>query len=300
MNGALRGVPGRPVPWLRRAILVGICGLFLVPIVSMLWFTFRLQGGGIGIDHWAALFNPENERAYRNLVAGILNSLLLAVLTVAIVWALFLPTIVLVHLRFPRLARVFELLTVLPIAIPAIVLVVGLAPLYRGIVGVFGGGIWTLAFAYGVLVLPFAYRAIASDLQGMHAATLAEAARSLGASWFTVLVRVIAPGLRPGLTSATLITAAVVLGEFTVSSLLNRVTMQVALVEVSKSDPYAAVITSLLSLVIVFALLFLFASFDSRLGLRGRMERRRPGRAAPHASQHRRAKNEEKEVSTDG
>ena len=228
---------GQPPAWARRLILTVVIGLFLVPILSMLWFTLRLQGGGIGLDHWVELFNPEHARTYRNLGTGIMNSLLLALVTVAIVWVLFLPTIVLVHLRFPKLTRVFELLTVLPIAIPAIVLVVGFAPLYR---------------------------AIAADLQGMHAATLAEAARTLGASWLAVLVHIIAPGLRRGLTSATLITAAVVLGEFTVSSLLNRVTMQVALVEVSKSNPYAAVITSLLSLVIVFALLLIFASLDAR------------------------------------
>lgn len=255
---------GVPPTWARRLILTAVIGLFLVPILSMLWFTLRLQGGGIGLDHWVDLFNPEHSRTYRNLGTGIMNSLLLALLTVAIVWVLFLPTIVLVHLRFPKLTRVFELLTVLPIAIPAIVLVVGFAPLYRALGPVTGGGIWTLALAYGVLVLPFAYRAIASDLQSMHAATLAEAARTLGASWFVVLTRIIAPGLRRGLTNATLITAAVVLGEFTVSSLLNRVTMQVALVEVSKSNPYAAVITSLLSLIIVFALLLIFASLDAR------------------------------------
>lgn len=257
-------VPGQPPTWLRRIIIWVICGLFLIPLIAMLEFTLRERGGGYGLSHWAALFDPENSRMYRNLVRGITNSLLLAVITIAIVWLLFLPTIVLVHLQFPKLARAFELLTVLPIAIPAIVLVVGLAPLYRVIVQVLGGDIWTLALAYGVLVLPFAYRAIASELQGMDAKTLTEAARSLGASWLTVLWRVLVPGLKRGLTSATLITAAVVLGEFTVSSLLNRVTMQVALVEVSKSDPWAAVITSLLSLVIVFVLLFVFASIRPR------------------------------------
>lgn len=253
-------VTGQLPTWLRRTIIGVVGGLFLVPLLAMLEFTLRQQGGGYGLDHWAALVDPENARQYRNLVTGILNSLLLAVITIAIVWVLFLPTIVLVHLQFPRLSRMFELLTVLPIAIPAIVLVVGFAPLYRVIVQMFGGHIWTLALAYGILVLPFAYRAIVSELQGMNAHTLVEAARSLGAGWLTVLLRIIVPGLRRGLSSATLITAAVVLGEFTVSSLLNRVTLQVALVEVSKSDPYAAVITSLLSLLTVFILLFLFAS----------------------------------------
>lgn len=253
-------VSGQPPVWLRRTIIGVIGGLFLIPLLAMLEFTLRQQGGGYSLDNWLALVNPENARMYRNLGTGITNSLLLAVITIGIVWVLFLPTIVLVYLQFPRIARYFELLTILPIAIPAIVLVVGLAPLYRVIVRLLGGDIWTLALAYGILVLPFAYRAIASELHGMNAVTLTEAARSLGASWISVLVRVIIPSLRRGLTNATLITAAVVLGEFTVSSLLNRVTMQVALVEVSKSDPYAAVITSLLSLIVVFVLLFAFAS----------------------------------------
>lgn len=257
-------VSGQPPTWLRRTILIVIGALFAVPLLAMFEFTLRQQGGGYGFEHWTALVDPENARMYRNLTKGIGNSLLLAAITVAIVWFLFLPTIVLVHLQFPRLARAFELLTILPIAIPAIVLVVGLAPLYRVIVQLMGGHIWTLSLAYGILVLPFAYRAIVSELEGMGAKTLVEAARSLGASWLTVLWRVIVPGVRRGLTSATLITAAVVLGEFTVSSLLNRVTMQVALVEVSKSDPYAAVITSLLSLIIVFILLFAFASIRPR------------------------------------
>lgn len=253
-------VSGQPPTWLRRTILIVICGVFLIPLIAMLEFTLRQQTGGYGFEHWTGLFDPENSRKYRNLVKGIGNSLLLAGLTVGIVWVLFLPTIVLVHLQFPRLSRYFELLTVLPIAVPAIVLVVGLAPLYRVLVQLFGGHIWTLSLAYGILVLPFAYRAIVSELQGMNAVTLSEAARSLGASWLTVLLRVIVPGVRRGLTSATLITVAIVLGEFTVSSLLNRVTMQVALIEVSKSNPYAAVITSLLSLLLVFILLLIFAS----------------------------------------
>lgn len=285
-------VSGQPPAWLRRTIIGVICGLFLIPLLAMLEFTMRQQGGGYGLDHWLALVDPENSRMYRNLVKGIGNSLLLAAITVGIVWLLFLPTIVLVHLQFPRLTRVFELLTVLPIAIPAIVLVVGLAPLYRVIVQVLGGDIWTLALAYGILVLPFAYRAIVSELQGMSAVTLAEAARTLGASWPTVLLRVIVPGVRRGLTSATLITAAVVLGEFTVSSLLNRVTLQVALVEVSKSDPYAAVITSLLSLVTVFVLLFVFASIRPRNA--------RGSRPASDAGALARKRNEKKEVGSDG
>ncbi|GAB2556980.1 ABC transporter permease [Leucobacter ruminantium] len=253
-------VPGRPSRAVSYTVIAIIGGVFLIPLLAMLEFTLRQTSGGYGAEHWAALFDPENARKYRVLFKGIGNSFVLAGLSLVIVLALFFPTIVLVHLRFPRLQRALDLLTVLPIAIPAIVLVVGFAPIYRVIGQMFGSGVWSLSLAYGVLVLPFAYRAIVADLHGMDARTRAEAARSLGAGWGTVLVRVIAPGVRRGLLAASLLTIAIVLGEFTVSSLLNRTTLQVALLQVSKSDPFVAVIVSLLSLVGAFLVLLAVSS----------------------------------------
>ena len=122
----------------------------------------------------------------------------------------------------------------LPISIPAIVLVVGLAPIYLQIGRTLGTGAWTLAFAYGITVLPFAYRSIQASIDAVDVRTLAEAARSLGASWPTVVLRVLAPNLRQGLLAASLISVAVVLGEFTIASLLNRQVLQTALVVVQQ------------------------------------------------------------------
>lgn len=252
--------PGRPSPALARTVIGVIGAAFLIPLVAMLEFTLRRTAGGYGPEHWLALFDPAKERTYRVLFEGLGNSFLLAALTLGIVLLVFFPTIVLVHLRFPRLQRALDLLTVLPIAIPAIVLVVGFAPIYRVIGQSVGSGVWTLCLAYGVLVLPFAYRAIASDLAGMDARVRAEAARSLGAGWGTVLLRIIAPGVRRGLLAASLLTIAIVIGEFTVSSLLNRITLQTALLQVSKSDPFVAVAISLLSLVGVFVVLLLVSA----------------------------------------
>ena len=56
--------------------------------------------------------------------------------------------------QFPRLKRVLEFICIIPITVPAIVLVVGLAPVYSVVVKVFGSSVWTLAFAYGITVLP--------------------------------------------------------------------------------------------------------------------------------------------------
>ena len=84
-----------------------------------------------------------------------------------------------------RCAALVEFVCLLPLTIPAIVLVVGLAPVYAWITYLLGESPLTLTFAYIVLVLPFAYRALDAGLSAIDVVTLAEAARSLGASWAT-------------------------------------------------------------------------------------------------------------------
>ncbi len=56
------------------------------------------------------------------------------------------------------------------------------------------------------------------------------------------------PNLRSGLLAASLIATALLLGEFTIASLLNRQVLQTALLVVGKMDSYASSIFTLLSL----------------------------------------------------
>ena len=70
----------------------------------------------------------------------------------------------------------------------------------------------------------------------LDATTLAEAARSLGASWTTVIVRVIVPTSGRGILAAAFISVALVLGEYTISSLLHYNTLPVVIVLISKAD----------------------------------------------------------------
>ncbi len=246
--------PSRTTRWI---IGVAVGAVFAVPFVATVVFTITAPDGGITLDRWAAVFDPAMSATYRPVWTGLVNSLILAVVTVAIVLLLFAPTMVLVSLRFPALRRVFEFLALLPITIPAIVLVVGLAPIYLQIGRTLGTGAWTLAFAYAVLVLPFAYRSIQASIDAVDLRTLSEAARTLGAGWPTVLLRVIAPNLRPGLLAASLISVAVVLGEFTIASLLNRQVLQTGLVVINKQDAWASAIFTLLALGFAFVLLLI-------------------------------------------
>ena len=76
------------------------------------------------------------------------------------------------------------------------------------------------------------------------ASTLAEAARSLGASWFTVMFRVIAPNMRQAILNAVLLTSALVLGEFTIAYLLLYSTLQRRCTPSGRNTPNATVIFS--------------------------------------------------------
>lgn len=263
--------PGIPAPRpATRWVIIGLVGgVFAIPLIAMVEFTMRrgLEGGH-DLGRWATVFTGQLGPAYRPLWAAIGNSLTLAAATVVIMLVLLVPTMILVSLRFPRLQRLLEFVCLLPITIPAIVLVVGLAPVYGVVTRLLGGGVWTLALAYGVLVLPFAYRAVQANILAVDIVTLSEAARSLGAGWPTVLGRVLLPNLRRGILSAAFIAVAVVLGEFTIASLLNRQNLQTSLVLVSKQDPFIAVVFALLALLFAFVLLLVIG----RVG-RGRTRR---------------------------
>lgn len=259
--------PSRVTRWI---ILGVVAVVFAIPLLSLLEFSLR-DGftGTYTLDHWIGLFDPENARPYRQLFQAIGNSFVLAAVTVGIVLIVLLPTMLLVHMSFPKLRRVLEFICIIPITVPAIVLVVGLAPVYSIVVKIFGSGTWTLAFAYGILVLPYAYRAIQSNLDGVPVVTLSEAARSLGAGWPTVVWSVLLPNLRRGVLAAAFITVAVVLGEFTLASLLNRRNLQTAILQISSSDPWISAILALIALAFAFLLLLLIG----RLGTVGNRNR---------------------------
>ncbi|MFT4158288.1 MAG: ABC transporter permease subunit [Microbacterium sp.] len=244
--------PSRATRWI-IGILIG--AFFAIPLLATFLYTIKMPDGSYSLQRWASLTDPAMAATLKPIWTGLGNSLLLAAVTVVIVLFLLAPTMILVNLRLPRLRPFFEFAVLLPISIPAIVLVVGLAPIYLQIGRTLGTGAWTLAFAYGITVLPFAYRSIQASIDAVDLRTLAEAARSLGASWPNVVLTVLAPNLRQGLLAASLISVAVVLGEFTIASLLNRQVFQTAMVVVQKQDGYLPAIFTLLALLFCFILL---------------------------------------------
>jgi putative spermidine/putrescine transport system permease protein len=250
--------------------VVGLLGLFFaLPLLAMLEFTTRGAGGKLSFDTWRLLVDwPRLSETYPDLSAGITTSFGLALLTTVLMLVLLVPTVIWVRLRLPRLRRTIEFLCLLPLTIPAIVLVVGLAPVYAWVTYFLGGSSLTLTFAYTVLVLPYAYRAIDAGLSAIDVRTLAEAARSLGAGWATVMWRVVLPNIQSAVLSAAFLSVALVLGEFTLASLLSRTNLQVAIELLGKSSATMSVAVSLAALILAFVLLFLLSFVGAVSGRR--------------------------------
>ncbi|CAN5435462.1 ABC transporter permease subunit [soil metagenome] len=244
-----------------RYVAYVVFGLFfLLPLYSMLDFSTRDVATGARTGRaWAALVQDEVLRA------SIVTSILLAVLTTVLMLALLVPTMVWVRLRVPQASRLIEFLCLLPLTIPPLVIVVGISNVYAWVSYLFGNSAYTLTFVYVVLVLPYSYRAIDSALSSINVVTLAEAARSLGAGWSTVILRVILPNITSGVTNATFVTVALVLGEYTFTSLLNfPQTMPYVIAAIGKSDAPVSVAAALGSLVFATLLLLLFSLLGRR------------------------------------
>jgi putative spermidine/putrescine transport system permease protein len=239
-----------------RVVVFIVMGLFfLVPIGAMFEFSTR----GVGENAPRTLESWTTIVTFPNLVAAIVASLELAAITSVVMLLLLLPTMIWVRLRLPQLNRILEFLCLLPLTIPAIVLVVGLIPLYRWIADNVGDSILTLAFAYVILVLPYAYRALDAGLSAINVKTLSEAARSLGAGWGTVIFRVIAPNMSAAVLNAVLLSVALVLGEYTLANIIGYVNLQVEIAQLGQANAGVSIAVSVASLLFAFVLLMVLS-----------------------------------------
>jgi putative spermidine/putrescine transport system permease protein len=251
-----------------RYVVFTVFGLFfLLPLLALL--RFSLEGKTLGtwsIDAWKQIVSYQGPPP---LLSAVEITLELGVLTSVVTLALLVPTMIWIRLRVQWISRAFEFLCLLPLTIPAIVLVVGLAPVYNKIRH-YELSALMLFWAYVILALPYAYRALAAGLNAIDVKTLSEAARSLGARWFTVIFRVIAPNMWQAILNALLLSAALALGEFTIAYTLLYNNLQVELYSIDRNTPNASVIfsTSLTALVFTF-LLLLIISYAGRRRRRG-------------------------------
>jgi putative spermidine/putrescine transport system permease protein len=122
--------------------------------------------------------------------------------------------------------------------------------------------------------MPFVYRALDAGIRSIDVRTLVEAARNLGASWPVVLVRVLVPSLRTAIINAAFLCFALVMGEYTIASILLYIKpFPVWLVQLPTNSGQVQVATSVLSLLIVEVLLLMIGALDWRSTSRRREAR---------------------------
>jgi putative spermidine/putrescine transport system permease protein len=239
-----------------RGVVLGVAAVyFLLPLYAALKFALTKTGGGLSFTAFSSIPSQLGFSAAFEL------SLRLALVTTVITLVLMVPTAVFVHLRYPNLRRLFDGITILPIVIPPVVLIVGVlevAPTFLKSTP------YLLALEYVVLAMPFAYRSLDAGLQAMDLKTLVEAGRSLGSRSLSILLRVVVPNLRSAILSATVLTVALVLGEYTMATLDQYQTFSVWIVYFDADNAQVSVAASIMALLVTWILLMVIRSLDLR------------------------------------
>lgn len=250
----------RPIgSWL--AIFLGAL-YFLVPLIATFEFSLRMKRGVYSFEAYRVVL------ADPHFQASFLYSVVLAVATIVVSILLVVPTAYWVHLRLQKLRPLVEFVTLMPLVVPAIVIVFGYLRLFNSqswlpLTDTTRGTDLLLTFGYVVLALPYMYRAVDTGLATLDVRTLTEAAECLGAGTATILFKVIFPNLRAAILSGAFLTFAIVIGEFTFASLLDRPAFGPYLQLVGANRAYEPAALAIIAFVVTWACMGLIQVFGS-------------------------------------
>lgn len=206
--------------WAWLALSFGVL-YFALPLIGTFEFSLRMKRGEYSFEAYRVILGDPRFQA------TFLYSVLMALLTIVVGVLLVVPTAYWVRLKLPRWRPVVEFITLLPLIIPAIVIVFGYIRMYNtsSVLPLTGSAFGTdilMVCGYTVLALPYMYRAVDTGLRTLDVTTLTEAAESLGANKITILAKIILPNVLVAILSGAFLTFAIVIGEFVFAALLNR------------------------------------------------------------------------------
>jgi putative spermidine/putrescine transport system permease protein len=269
----------------RWVILLVAAIYFIGPLVAAISFSLEDGHGGATFSAYRQIF-AKPATGQISFVTALVYSLEIAVVTIVITLALMLPTQLLLHLRLPKWRGLIEVITLFPLVFPPVVLVVGVSDVFQSIqpgknAAPGTGGVpviypivkWlrdgshplVLALLYVILAMPFVYRSLDAGIRSIDVHTLVEAGRNLGAGWFTVLFRVLVPCLRTAIINAGFLCFALVMGEYTISSiLLYTKPFPVWLAQLPTTSGRVQAAISVFSLLLVEVLLLLIGALNWR------------------------------------
>lgn len=253
-------------------VLVLVLLYLLIPLGTA--FAFGISNGkNIDFSSYQQIFSDPD--FYQTLILSLVLSLATTFVTIIVVT----PTAYWVQTRLPQARPIMDILALIPFAMPAIVMALGLVQVYgtpNTLISILSFGLVPLlsnppfnvintppllVCAYLIISLPFVYRPIDNSLRAINTQTLTEAANSLGCGWWRTFFTIILPNILPGVISAALLTFSTAMGEFTLASLFSITTFPIYLNVTGQSDPHKAASLSILSftltLLCVLAMLLL-------------------------------------------
>jgi len=241
-------------------VILGLAfAFFALPLSMSAAFSFW-EGGdryGFAAYRWLAASPALGEALWL--------SVRLALATVAALVVLLVPAMIFMNLYAPKLRPLFEFIAALPFVIPAIALVAGLTELFSGEQwGWLKETPFFLVIPYFFLALPYVYRALDVGLQALDLTTLTEAGQSLGADVGQIIGLVVLPSLRSALVGSTLLTLAVVIGEFTFANVLLFRTYAVFINQIGQHEATAAAALSFASFVATWVAMLIVLVAGSR------------------------------------
>ncbi len=250
---------GRFGAWV--AMILGVV-YFLAPLIATFEFSLRMRRGEYSFDAYRVVLASSTFRD------SFLYSTVLAFITIVVGALVVVPTAYWVQLRLPRLRGLVEFITLLPLVVPAIVLVFGYIKLYGSssilpLTATSLGGDALLMFGYVGLGLPYMYRSVETALRSIDVRTLTEAAESQGAGILTILFHIILPNIRSGILSGAFLTFAIVIGEFTFASLLDRPAFGPYLQLIGASRAYEPSALAIIAFALTWACMGLIQLFGS-------------------------------------
>jgi putative spermidine/putrescine transport system permease protein len=213
LSGRPTGI-GSAVLALYAAYLVVPMALILLGSFGNTWSNTLLPVGVTGRWYETLLTNVTFQKAFW-------TSLWVCVATVVVSVIIGAPLAYAVAMaKSPGMAMLGRMIYLTPVAAPAVVLGFGYMLAFSTETLPFLGAGWLTVAAHVVVCLPYLLQTLVADLKLQGMAELEQAAESLGAPFHRRFLDIVLPGLVHSIASASILVAALSIGEFQLTNLI--------------------------------------------------------------------------------
>jgi len=205
--------------WSRLA-LAGVVVLAVLPPLAVLLFAFSTRWDrGLLPEQATWAWMAELVRAPRVQIA-VVQTLALSIASAVLTLLVGATATIVARLVSPRVTAVLDALSLLPYAIPPVVIAIGALELFVGRWGGWLGLRVVYVVVVAPLLFPLLHKTLGAAMRQLDVAPLMEAAHTLGASDGFLLRRVLLPLLAPALVASLLLCWMTATMEFAIANLL--------------------------------------------------------------------------------